>query len=151
MIAWQRAKAAREALRVKRDLSKAKAAVDDARALSRNRPVRSEASPKSAPGTSATDKGNKIADEIKDLPPGSGKPDLLASKLTDQKLSHDDAVEATVAASKRAFGETGGTAPAVGGGTVILPKYATQKVVMIVRADGSVVAARGNVVDFIAR
>ncbi|MFE6922632.1 hypothetical protein ACFVAV_16460 [Nocardia sp. NPDC057663] len=149
--AWHRAKSVREGQRAARDLQKSRNSIDEARNLSRNRPVRSESAPKAPAGTSAADKGNKIGDEIKDLPKGSGKPDIMATKLTEQNLSHDEAVEATIAASQRAFGEIGGTAPAVGGGTVILPYYATQNVVMIVRADGSVIAARGSVIDFIAR
>jgi hypothetical protein len=98
-----------------------------------------------------TQKAEQIGNEVKDLPRGSGKPDLLASKLTDLHLTHDQAVDAAVTASETAFGEVGGTAPAVGGGTVILPLYATQKVVLIVREDGSVVAARGDVASFIAK
>ncbi|GAB2701611.1 hypothetical protein [Nocardia thraciensis] len=105
---------------------------------------------KKAPGKSSiTQKAEQIGKEVGKLPPGSGKPDILAQRLTDLKLPHDDAVEAAQIASRAAFGEVGGTAPAKGGGTVILPLYATQKVVMIVRKDGSVISQKGNVQDFI--
>ncbi|WP_216894000.1 hypothetical protein [Nocardia alni] len=98
-----------------------------------------------------TQKAEQIGNEVKNLPKGSGKPDVLAGKLTDLHLTHEQAVDAAVSASETAFGEVGGTAPAVGGGTVILPKIATQNIVLIVREDGSVIAARGDVTSFIAR
>ncbi|WP_030166572.1 hypothetical protein [Spirillospora albida] len=93
----------------------------------------------------------EIGAEIKKLPRGSGKPDRLAEALTKLGLPHDEAVRAAVKAAESAFGEVGGTPAAVGGGTVILPKIAAQNIVLIVRPDGSVVAERGNVIDFIAR
>ncbi|MQY24397.1 hypothetical protein NRB20_75320 [Nocardia sp. RB20] len=93
----------------------------------------------------------QIGNEVKNLPKGSGKPGVLAQKLTDLHLSHEQAVDAAVSASKAAFGEVGGTAPAVGGGTVILPVYAVQKVVLIVREDGSVISQSGDVTSFIAK
>ncbi|GGV15763.1 hypothetical protein GCM10010182_40950 [Actinomadura cremea] len=92
----------------------------------------------------------QLGREIKQLPKGSGKPDRLAEAITRLRLSHDDSVKTAIRASEEAFGEVGGTAPAVGGGTVILPKFASQKIVIIVRDDGSVIAARGEVMDFIA-
>lgn len=104
-----------------------------------------------APFGTVEERAAAIGQEIKKLPRGSGKPDRLAEALTDLRLSHADSVQAAIKASEEAFGEVGGTAAAVGGGTVILPKILSQKIVLIVRPDGSVHAARGDIMDFIQR
>ncbi|MFD4402252.1 hypothetical protein ACFWPH_05750 [Nocardia sp. NPDC058499] len=96
-------------------------------------------------------RAQQIGEEVKGLPKGSGKPDILASKLSEMNLSHDDAVQAAVEASKSAFTGVGGTAAAKGGGTVILPELATQQVVLIVKPDGSVIVERGPIWDFMAQ
>lgn len=97
------------------------------------------------------ERANQLGDEVKLRPKHSEprNPEYLASKITEMNLSHDEALKATIASTERAFGRNAGTAPAKGGGTVLLPEYAHHKLVMIVKPDGTVVAARGEVTDFI--
>ncbi|QLY29937.1 hypothetical protein [Nocardia huaxiensis] len=148
---WREFRQLQKANRVRKDLTDTKAAVKEAKQLGDDAPG---GVPKST-GNPHLDQvlkdAEQIGKDVKGLPKGSGKPDILAGKLTDLKLPHDDAVQAAIRASESAFGEVGGTANAVGGGTVILPKIATQNIVLIVKENGSVIAARGNVVDFIAK
>ncbi|WP_459546034.1 hypothetical protein [Nocardia sp. X0981] len=93
----------------------------------------------------------QIGDEVKSRPKGSEprNPEYLAAKLSELGLDHDEAVEATIQATEIAFGANSGTAPAIGGGTALLPRSAHHELVMIIKPDGSVVAARGKVTDFV--
>ena len=96
-------------------------------------------------------RAQQIGEEVQSRPKDSEprNPEYLATKLNELNLSHDEAVEATIVASETAFGENAGTAPARDGGTVLLPASTHHKLVMIIKPDGTVVAARGNVTDFL--
>ncbi|MFD4403403.1 hypothetical protein ACFWPH_11610 [Nocardia sp. NPDC058499] len=96
-------------------------------------------------------RAQQIGEEVQSRPKDSEprNPEYLAAKLNELNLSHDEAVAATVVATETAFGENAGTAPARDGGTVLLPASTHHKLVMIIKPDGTVVAARGNVTEFL--
>ena len=54
----------------------------------------SGAAPKTGAAQSVTDQATQIGQDVGKLPRGSGKPNVLANRLTDLRLPHDDAVNA---------------------------------------------------------
>ncbi|GGL40947.1 hypothetical protein [Nocardia jinanensis] len=93
------------------------------------------------------DIGDEVKSRSKDSEPRN--PEFLAQRLSELNLSHDEALEATIQATEIAFGSNSGTANAVGGGTALVPRSVHHGLVMIVKPDGSVVAARGDVTELI--
>jgi hypothetical protein len=96
-----------------------------------------------------TSTATKIGKEVDSIPKGSGQLQALATKVTDLHLSQTDAVQVTDAASKAAFGETGGTARLPDGTKVVLPKLLSQQTAMLVHPDGSVAVFRGDLNQFL--